>query len=425
MLSISVSAQQLPRRVFVGIRMEKVTDDTKRLIGLNDVKGVMISEVIPGSTAETAGLKKGDVLLSVNGAAVNSPQEVMTTIGGFKSGQNFEYELIRNKKKIKGKTPFKGFPEESYQGLTTIYTESKSAIGQQRIIITKPKSEKKLPVIAFVGGIGCYSLDFPMDTGRSEVQLLNKLSRAGFMCARLDKPGMGDGTKYCKPCSEVSFMEETEGYVQAIKTLKQRSDVDSNSVFIIGHSMGGVFAPLIAKQTKLKGIIAYGTIGSSFIEYIAKTRRTIAEAYKMSPVETDDLIKDFCECTAYYFVEKMSTEEAGKKKADCKEFLSIFDLRSRAYNDELYSFNIPGLWKSYKGKALLLWGESDYISSKEDHQIVSNAINYYSPGKSQFATVKNADHGMNLAKDFSEAQKSPGPYNPEVGKVIEDWLKVQ
>lgn len=425
MLTLTMISQELPRRVFVGIRMEKITDDVKRIVGLDQINGVMISEVLPQSTAEAAKFLKGDILLSVNGKTVHSPQEVVTAIAGYKSGQTFEYEILRHKKKIKGRIPFKGYPKENYQGLITIYTESKTEIGQQRIIITKPETDKKLPVIAFVGGIGCYSLDSPLDTNRSEVQLLNKLSRAGFMCARLEKPGMGDNAKFCKPCAEVSFIEETEGYIQAIRTLKQRADVDSNSIYIIGHSMGGVFAPLIAKQTTLKGIIAYGTLGSNFIEYLAKTRRTIAEAYKMSPEETDDLIKSSCECSAYYFIEKMTTEEAAKKNADCKEFLSIFDLRSRAYNDELYSFNVPGLWKSYKGKALLIWGESDYISSKEDHQIVSNAVNYYSPGNSQFVTVKNADHGMQLAKDFSEAQKSPGPYNPEVGKVIEDWLRIQ
>ena len=186
--------------------------------------------------------------------------------------------------------------------------------------------------------------------------------------------------------------------------------------------MGGVFAPLISKKTTIKGIISYGTIGSSFIEYLAKTRRTIAEAYAMTPEETDDLVKDFCECSAYYFVEKMTTEQAAEKKEVCKEYMGIFDLRSRRYNDELYSFNIPGLWKSFGGKALLIWGESDYISSKEDHQIISDAVNYYHKGQGEFVTIKQADHGMNMATDFREAQKNPGSYNKQVGQAILEWL---
>ena len=98
-------------------------------------------------------------------------------------------------------------------------------------------------------------------------------------------------------------------------------------------------------------------------EYLMKTRRTIAEAYAMSPDETDDLIKNFCACSGFYFVDKLTTDEASKKNANCRDYLSVFDLRARTYNDELYALNIPGLWKKFTGQALLLWGESDYISS--------------------------------------------------------------
>ncbi|HMG16936.1 MAG TPA: hypothetical protein VK590_15875, partial [Saprospiraceae bacterium] len=258
---------------------------------------------------------------------------------------------------------------------------------------------------------------------RGEVQLTNRLSRAGFLCARLEKPGMGDNAKYCKPCNEVSFMEETEGYIQAIKALKSRPDVDSNAIYVFGHSMGGVFGPLVAQKTKLKGILAYGTLGSNFIEYLAKTRRTIAEANQMDPVQTDDMIKTFCECSAWYFIDKLTTREAALKSPDCQEYLSLFDLRSRSYNDELYKFNVPSLWKDFNGSSLLLWGESDYVSSKQDHKIIADAINYYHEGKAEFVVVKNTDHGMNNANSFSEAQRNVGTYNNMVDKVILDWLR--
>jgi pimeloyl-ACP methyl ester carboxylesterase len=416
------NAQELPRRVYLGIRMENLTDDLKNIMGLAGLHGVLIAEVLPSSTAEKAGFQRGDILKSVNGTIVNATTEVIASLSGRKPGEEFAYELLRNKKSIKGKAVFQAFPKEKYTGLDVIYTESKSAIGLERTIITKPKIQKKLPVIVFIGGIGCYSLDFPMDSTRGEVELLTDLSRAGFLCARLEKPGMGDNAKFCKACAEVSFTEETKGYVEAIKALKQRPDADSSQIFIFGHSMGGVFAPLIARQTPIKGIIAYGTIGSNFIEYLAKTRRTIAQAYQMTPDAADALVKDFCECADYYFVEKMTTEQASTKNPGCKEYLSIFDLRSRAYNDELYAFNIPSLWKPYDGKVLILWGESDYISSREDHQIITDAVNFYHPGNSIFNTIKSADHGMNVARDFQEAQKTPGKYNQVVSNIVIDWL---
>lgn len=418
-------AQELPRRVFLGIRMEDVTDDTRRVMATGDIKGVLILEALPGSTAEAVGFKRGDILTSVNHQPVASSGEVIAMLAGYKSGEKFEYEVVRKGQPVKGKGVFKPMPQEQYADLDVIYTSVQSVAGRQRLIITKPKENKKRPVIVFIGGIGCYSLDNALDTTRPESRLLNSLSRAGYLVARVEKPGMGDNAKYCKACSEVSFNEELDGYVQAVAALKQRADADSSSVFVIGHSMGGVFAPMLAQKTTIKGIIAYGTIGSSFQEYLMKTRRTIAEAYEWTPVETDDYIKDYCECAGYYFVERMSTAEAAKKKADCKEYLGIFDYRSRAYNDELYAINIPGLWKPFKGKALLLWGESDYISSKADHQVITDAVNFYNSGHASMVTVPKASHGMQVASTFQVARTSPGAYNPAVGEAMLAWLKTQ
>ncbi|HWY37350.1 MAG TPA: prolyl oligopeptidase family serine peptidase, partial [Bacteroidia bacterium] len=332
------------------------------------------------------------------------------------------YEIIRGSKSLKGRSVFRAAPEENYKDIEMQYTATKTVNGIQRLIVSKPKNIQKAPAVIFIGGIGCYSLDNPLDSSRSETQLLNSLTRAGYVCIRAEKPGVGDNMQ-CKPCTEISFTEELSGYINAVKTIKQYTYVDSNNVYVIGHSMGGVMAPLIAGKTPVKGIVAYGTIGSNFIEYLAKTRRTIGEAYNWSAPETDEYIKEYCECAFYYFVEKMSSKEAGSKKESCKEYLSIFDYRSRKYNDELYELNIPGAWKDFNGKALLMWGEADYIASKEDHEIITKELNNLHPGSATFTIVKNSTHALQNASSFQEARTGEGSYNPGAAQTIMQWLK--
>lgn len=423
--SIISEAQELSRRSFLGIRMENVTSDLQRVMELKDSSGVLISEVIPGSTAETAGFQQGDILLRINNLPTNDLQGVVAYVGSQKSNSSFTYELVRKRKIIKGKAVFKPYPAETYNDLDIVYTHAKTDAGLQRVIITRQKNKTNQPLIFFIGGIGCYSLDMPFDTGRSEIQLLNKLARAGYTTIRLEKPGMGDGAGFSTPCNEISFAGEVESYAAAINEIKRRKEFTSNKTYLIGHSMGGVMAPLVAGKTTVNGIIAYGTIGSNFIEYLGKTRRTIGEAYSWPPDETDSFVRDCYECAGYYFVEKMTTAEATMKKPICSEHLPVFDLRSRTYNDELYALNIPAAWKKYNGKALLAWGGSDYIAAKEDHEIITKAINYYHKGNASFVQVENADHGMNYATSFQEAQTNPGRYNPIVGNIFLDWLMKQ
>lgn len=420
-LGITVKAQELARRPLLGIQMEPVTEDVKRIMELPALKGVLIKGVIPNTTASQTGFKVSDVLLKINGQEVNTPAEASKLVSTYKGGNEFTYELIRNKKIITGKSVFKAMPTEKYSDIDVSYTATQTVNGLQRMVVSKPKTKTKAPAIIFIGGIGCYSLDNPLDTTKSETQLLNTLTRAGYVCVRAEKPGVGDNMS-CKPCNEISFNEELNGYVNMVKAIKKYSYVDSSQVYIIGHSMGGVMAPLVAKQSNIKGIVAYGTIGSNFIEYLAKTRRTIGEAYQWKPDETDDYIKDYCECASYYFIEKMTTAEAAKKKEVCKNYLSIFDYRSRAYNNELYDLNIPAAWKSFAGKALLMWGATDYISSKEDHQIITETVNACHPGNAEFVSLKATEHGMRNADTFQQAQTSPGSYNSAVAGVIIQWL---
>jgi hypothetical protein len=404
--------------------MEPITEDVRRVMELPETKGVLINRVVPGSTAAAAGFRQGDVLLKLNDTEINATNQAVAYVGGRRGGEAFTYELIRDKKKISGKATFAPYPTEQYADLEMIYTAAKTESGLQRMILTKPKKSGKLPVVVFLTGYGCYSLDTPLDTLRSETQLLNTLSRAGYMSVRAEKPGVGDGVGQGRGCDEIGFIEEVNGYVKMIELLKKRPDVDASAIYIFGHSMGGAMAPLIAQQTSVKGIIAYGTVGSNFMEYFYKTRRTIAQAYQMPPDSTDAYIKNISECVAYYFMDDLTSDGVAAKRPACAGALGVFDDRSRQYTRELYAFNPPLEWKKFTGRSLLFWGEGDFISSKEDHQILVDAINYYHPGHAELATVK-ATHGMETANNFQQAVTNPGDYNPEVGKIVLNWLKKQ
>jgi pimeloyl-ACP methyl ester carboxylesterase len=422
LLPLLAAGQELPRRTFMGVMMDTVSGETRQANKLSPSKGVFIKSVVPGSSAEDAGILSGDILLSINGKEVNSPAEGVKLVGTFKGGDVMKYELVRKGKTIKGESKFKTFPYESYSNIAMRYPSVKTVNGEQRFIVSQPVNQKKkMPAVVFIGGYGCYSLDTPFDTSRSETQLLNRLTREGYVCVRAEKPGVGDNTK-CTPCNEVGLVDEMLGYLEVVKTVKKYDYVDSNSVYIIGHSMGGVIGPMVAEKTNIKGIIAYGTIGSNYIEYLLKTRRTIGEAYGWKQSETNKYVKDACECAAYYFVEKMKTSEAVAKNEICKDHLPVFDLRSRRYNNEMYNLNFASLWEKYEGKALLLWGEADYVAAKEDHEILLKAINEAHPGHGEFKTVKRSNHGMEEAANFQQARTSPGKYNPEVTGIILKWL---
>lgn len=424
LLLFNLSAQELPRRAFMGIRMEPVTEDVQRVMKLPALKGVLIQQVIAGSTAEAAGIQRGDVLLELDGREVNTPDEAVRMVGAYRAGQSLKYKLLRTGKTIVQQTTIQGVPKESYTDLEVTYGAVRAGNAQLRTMLTKPKHRSgKLPALLFIQGIGCYSMDTPFDTLRAETQLINYIARQGFIVMRVDKSGLGDSQG--APCESIDFFTELEGYRQAYAALQASAEVDASNCFLFGHSMGGLMSPLVAKDFPVKGIVVYGTIGVNFMEYFTNTRRTIAQALELDPAEADLYVKRESACAAMLLNARLSREEAIKLDEVCAGVYDILLLRSAPYWRQLYDLNIPALWQAYSGKTLAAWGSTDYISARREHELIAETVNHNHPGNGTFMEIPNSSHGMQIASTFPEARTNPGPFNPKIAALFADWLKQQ
>jgi len=80
----------------VGIKLRDVTPEVAESLQLVNARGVEISEVAPGSAADRAGIKVGDVAVSMNGAALESATQLRNGLALLRVGQNVELRLLRN-----------------------------------------------------------------------------------------------------------------------------------------------------------------------------------------------------------------------------------------------------------------------------------------------------------------------------------------
>ncbi|NVP58008.1 DegQ family serine endoprotease [Mycoplana rhizolycopersici] len=115
-------------RPFVGATFDAVTSDVAEALGLHKARGALVSKVLTGSPAEKAGLKPGDVVLAVNGIAVEHPDALgyrLATVGiggtaklTVSDGGKEEHLTIaldrppettpRDERLIEGRNPFSG-----------------------------------------------------------------------------------------------------------------------------------------------------------------------------------------------------------------------------------------------------------------------------------------------------------------------------
>jgi serine protease Do len=63
---------------------------------LKDTEGVLVSNVRPGSAAEKAGLKRGDVIVAVNGEKIEDSNVLRNKVAGTQPGAEMKLTVLRN-----------------------------------------------------------------------------------------------------------------------------------------------------------------------------------------------------------------------------------------------------------------------------------------------------------------------------------------
>jgi serine protease Do/serine protease DegQ len=86
------------RRGLLGVSIQSIDSDLAENLGLEEARGALVSQVMPDSAAEKAGIMAGDVILSVNGEPVTSAAELRVKIGMQRAGEKVKVELVRDGK---------------------------------------------------------------------------------------------------------------------------------------------------------------------------------------------------------------------------------------------------------------------------------------------------------------------------------------
>ena len=84
------------KRGVVGIKLRDLTPEAAESLHLVNARGVEISEVAPGSAADRADIKAGDVAVSINGVPLESAAQLRNALGLLRVGQNVEMRLLHS-----------------------------------------------------------------------------------------------------------------------------------------------------------------------------------------------------------------------------------------------------------------------------------------------------------------------------------------
>jgi len=104
------------RRGMLGVIMQNLTPELSRAFGLDLHRGVVISQVIEDTAAEAAGLKVGDVVISINGTPVKSASAMRNIVGLLRVGEEMSISVIREGQELTMKAVIRDAKDVSMKG---------------------------------------------------------------------------------------------------------------------------------------------------------------------------------------------------------------------------------------------------------------------------------------------------------------------
>jgi dienelactone hydrolase len=410
--------QELPGSASFGALVKDLDDSTANSFQLPSSKGTWLKQVFGGSSADQAGLIDNDVLISFDGKAIDKTNQFLAMLKQYHGGDQVKVTYYRQAQLKTATILLKPKPKETSSDYDIIYADVHSGSNQLRTIITKPKGNGIYPAVLIVGGIGCYSID--NNSNLSFRLWVDSLTTNGFVTIRVEKTGVGDSKGI--PCSECDFTTEKQGYLDGLKQLKSLPYVDKANVFIAGFSIGGVIAPLLAQQEKVKGIIVYGTVGRNWLEYELESthHQRLLDDY---PADSLDIwMRGEYERLYGLYVEKKTPEQIIKEHPETAANFFQYPM-SVKYFQQVADINIRQLWMNTDAWVLAMHGTSDFVSSANEHELLVQIVNRYHPGKATHIEIKNSDHWeLYTESEKISAAHTQTDLNPLAATTALGWI---
>ena len=112
--------------------------------------------------------------------------------------------------------------------------------------LTLPRTKGPFPVVVLITGSGPQNRDEELLGHKPFLVLADHLTRGGIAVLRVDDRGVGGSTGSVPSSTSEDFAGDV---LAGIEFLKTRTEINSNQIGLIGHSEGGLIAPMVAARS--------------------------------------------------------------------------------------------------------------------------------------------------------------------------------
>ncbi len=422
--------QHIPQKGNLGVQLSPAPD--------NEFKAIFsIADVSEGSTAESLGMQPLDVLVQINGIPMDSNGRIPEVIGKFIAGQKVTAKVLRKGKLLKLKGEVRPVPPFKKANHRVELLEVPFQEGYVRAYLTTPKGEGPFPVVYYLQGYSCQSINAHPQS--PVLQLTAGLVDLGYAVFRIEKPGVGDYVNL-SPCQHYSFDDEVANFKNGLTFLKNQSLIDTSNIYLFGHSVGGNAASIVAQSNEVAGVMVYGTSVKRREDFLLDMAY-YHQSYLEDPLEVVEKLEFLKLVNKKLYVDEevpSLTRLEGSlltKWHGYKNDGSVFG-RKISYWQNFNSYNYLAEWSKVNVPVLAMYGTSDASAiSGLDAELIAHTVNRYHEGNGTYMTIDGTNHLFaevpsrmqdleNLNNGMAQ-QVAYTKFNSKIPILLDQWIKTE
>ncbi|UAB82818.1 alpha/beta hydrolase [Zunongwangia sp. SCSIO 43204] len=296
--------------------------------------------------------------------------------------------------------------------------------------LTTPEDLKKFPVVILISGSGPQNRDEEIMDHKPFLVLSDYLTRHGIAVLRYDDRGVAESEgEYASATSE-DLSRDTKA---AIKYLQSRKDIKISKLGLIGHSEGGIIAPLVASKSNevdfivlLAGSVIKGKelllLQKKLIEeksgisdsIVNRSQEIFQGAYNIiaSNSDTDGTLKDELE---RYFKEETNNS------MNASQMNKLIENMTSPWMKYFISYDPSTVLKDINIPTLALFGKKDVQVPALENSI---ALEKLKNRKIEIIQMDNLNHlfqesETGMPNEYFEIEQT---MSPKVMNLISEWI---
>ncbi|MDP9040746.1 MAG: prolyl oligopeptidase family serine peptidase [Bacteroidota bacterium] len=216
-------------------------------------------------------------------------------------------------------TPLPPFP---YKSEDIEYTNADKSL-RYGATITIPKDKGPFPAAVMITGSGAQNRDEEIMGHKLFAVIADYLTRRGFIILRVDDRGVGKSTGHFAGATSADFANDVNAGVDYLLTIPE---VDKKRMGLIGHSEGGMIAPMVATQRKdIDFIVLLAGPGVKIIDLMAEQNAAVLRSAGISEKATNSYSSLYKTITRQIIGSADSTTALAKVKKTMNDWTSGTD----------------------------------------------------------------------------------------------------